>query len=1467
MQFKRIISRWSRIVITCMVTLLSISHVHSDTWKDPSTGYTWTYRANGEEAEIFGTWKEGTGYIPAISPFPSGMVTIPDMLAGKPVAIVGTNAFNGCNQISQIVMPIGVKSIGMYAFSRCRGLKSMTIPNTVTNIGFSAFRDCSGMTNMTISVSLSCIPNGAFIDCSKLQSIIIPDGVTQIGDSSFEGCSCLSNVTIGSSVTNIGSRAFKDIFNGAEIVFRGNAPSSTAQYPPLCVAIVQRGSTGWGNVPGTWRGISVVYPTNIIRFDPTGGSCAEGEREVARNQEVGELPIPVKQGYTFEYWDAPSNIANLRLRVLPSTIISKDVTVYAQWVINTHTITFDGNGGTGGKSVIQEFGSELVAPAVTRIGYEFTRWSPEVAPTVPDEDAIYTAQWEPNTYTVALDPNRGSLNGAANSANVVFDSIYGELPTPSIEFGNFAGWTLGGVPVTASTKVSTAANHTLMASWNRWGVKVAPGDTSSGRKLCELYPDDYANLTTVVIEDGITELPDGFFDGCDNVENLTLPDSLETIGYDDLPTKVRGALDYGADGFMVYQGWVLGYCDDLAANLVFPQGTIGIGTRALAEFWDLETVAIPDTVKHIGREAFFECTFLDDVTIPDSVETVGIGAFENCSYMQTLNIGSGVRKLADRAFARCTSLIAVAFADGLECVGACAFSNDWQMLSVSLPHSVTNIGIGAFAQCKRINGVSVPTNVKTMPDMFPAAYANVESVTVAAGETEIMESMFEGCIKLSGFTWTESVTNVGTLAFFGCQSLEAVSIPDSVVQIGVGAFSGCSALHDLTLSRSLTALPDYAFGNCGSLDSFIVPASVVSLGYGFISGSATTAVYYLGNAPQYDSGAYSGVPLSLVTYVVRGTRGWDGTPSSRVLPESWLGHDITYWTPNRFDATFDANGGYFGVSSVTTWSEQQITDMGYVLPNQNPVRPGYAFEGWWTERTAGAQVRYSTQVTATKAHTLYAHWRFLGNLVTTTFNANGGTVVVPGSQDYIAGQTYGEFPVPSRRGYVFLGWWTTANGGEHVTESTKVPSADIELFAHWVPIGYYVKYDANGGTGWMTNSVHVYDRQSALEANRFSKSGHAFSGWARSADGQIEYENCAIVVNLAEVSNEVVTLYAVWSGAGYNVRFDSNGGTGVMENQTIQIGETQNLHTNLFAYSGREFLGWAETSSGAVVYKDGEAVCDLSKVNGDTVHLYAVWRVSNATWRVSFDANGGSVAPGHWNVAKNDSLDALPLPTRPGFTFEGWWTQRIGGSAVVPPIAIVSDMTVYAHWHDNDDQLPPVSDVSGVAAIMGDSADLRLGENIKTVAEYNALVAWADENGIGHRAVRESLHAWTAYRMGAERLFENAPTIEMGDVTVAPIETLSSGGGIGTDRPTGVTVSVTVKDGDDVVQCVAEKVKEMFEATTDLGDWSDTAKLEPAVTVVEGSDSPAGDSRPPMRFTVVPGDGTATRAFLRVRVK
>ena len=115
-------------------------------WADEETvgGYTWTYRINGDTAEIYKHADFGDvdpDVEPAISPSPSGDLVIPSKLGGKTVTVIGSGAFGGCS-----------------------GLTSVTIPNTVTNIGEGAFYGCSGLTRITLPFVGSRRGNSGFFD-------------------------------------------------------------------------------------------------------------------------------------------------------------------------------------------------------------------------------------------------------------------------------------------------------------------------------------------------------------------------------------------------------------------------------------------------------------------------------------------------------------------------------------------------------------------------------------------------------------------------------------------------------------------------------------------------------------------------------------------------------------------------------------------------------------------------------------------------------------------------------------------------------------------------------------------------------------------------------------------------------------------------------------------------------------------------------------------------------------------------------------------------------------------------------------------------------------------------------------------------------------------------------------------------------------------------------------------------------
>ncbi len=149
--------------------------------------YTWTYRINGDAAEICGWWPSAT------SPEPTGAVTIPSTLGGKSVTSIGGSVFYNCTNLTSITIPNSVTNIGYMAFRNCSGLTRVTIPNGVTSIGDYAFEYCGGLTNVNLSSCwwLTDIGHGAFDSCTNLTEIAIPYSVERIGRNPFNYCNAL----------------------------------------------------------------------------------------------------------------------------------------------------------------------------------------------------------------------------------------------------------------------------------------------------------------------------------------------------------------------------------------------------------------------------------------------------------------------------------------------------------------------------------------------------------------------------------------------------------------------------------------------------------------------------------------------------------------------------------------------------------------------------------------------------------------------------------------------------------------------------------------------------------------------------------------------------------------------------------------------------------------------------------------------------------------------------------------------------------------------------------------------------------------------------------------------------------------------------------------------------------------------------------------------------------------------------
>lgn len=123
---------------------------------------------------------------------------------------IGKNAFGMFQDrfITKITIPEGVTEIGEYAFEQLQNLVEINIPSTVVRIGKYAFAYCSSLTSLEIPEATTQIGEGAFFQCDKIVSMRLPEGLEQLSKRLFSFCYRLTQVNIPEKITVIPEEAF-----------------------------------------------------------------------------------------------------------------------------------------------------------------------------------------------------------------------------------------------------------------------------------------------------------------------------------------------------------------------------------------------------------------------------------------------------------------------------------------------------------------------------------------------------------------------------------------------------------------------------------------------------------------------------------------------------------------------------------------------------------------------------------------------------------------------------------------------------------------------------------------------------------------------------------------------------------------------------------------------------------------------------------------------------------------------------------------------------------------------------------------------------------------------------------------------------------------------------------------------------------------------------------------------------------
>lgn len=175
---------------------------------------------------------------------------------------------------------------------------------------------------------------------------------------------------------------------------------------------------------------------------------------------------------------------------------------------------------------------------------------------------------------------------------------------------------------------------------------------------------DYkAEITTIVINEGIEEIGMLNFYSCTALTSVTLPSTLKIIA--------GGTLDYGA----------------------FKNCTA------------LEKITLPQNLTTIEAMAFNGCTALKSITFPNSLTTLGDNAFKGCTSLETVKYGTGLTSTGSFAFYN-AGVKNVTFSSTITKIDSYTFYG-CKMTSIEIPQEITSIGTRAFANCTFLANVTV----------------------------------------------------------------------------------------------------------------------------------------------------------------------------------------------------------------------------------------------------------------------------------------------------------------------------------------------------------------------------------------------------------------------------------------------------------------------------------------------------------------------------------------------------------------------------------------------------------------------------------------------------------------------------------------------------------------------------------------------------------------------------------------
>ena len=314
-----------------------------------------------------------------------------------------------------------------------------------------------------------------------------------------------------------------------------------------------------------------------------------------------------------------------------------------------------------------------------------------------------------------------------------------------------------------------------------------------------------SNLEEIGLPDSVRVIRDHAFSGCEKLSSINLGSKVESIGYGAFE-NVKGLEEIEIPAStQTISGSVFSGCSSLRRVVVNAQLSTEEAAFRNAGTEDLEVVYGPG-VTSIGT--LFCGSRVRSVSFPEGLQTIGGYAFNDCSNLRRIELPESVTEVKSDAFGNCTGVTYLKIQSP-----KCSYETTWKGMSFT--------GLGTGEEVKE-EGYTLEFGEKVtkIPNITPGT--GLKHVKFDGAVEEIAWNAFNGCSNLEEIGLPDSVRVIRDHAFSGCEKLSSITLGSNITTIGYNAFYGLTNLTTVTLPSKLKDIAGNAFANCKNLKEYIV---------------------------------------------------------------------------------------------------------------------------------------------------------------------------------------------------------------------------------------------------------------------------------------------------------------------------------------------------------------------------------------------------------------------------------------------------------------------------------------------------------------------------------------------------------------------------------------------------------------------------------------------------------------------